>query len=381
MNKRILLIGFLFLLLPLAGSYIQVGGPVSAPMITKQLVADPLFSSSVTWTTPAGWAIAGGQATHTNGADSGPLATTIPGVILNGLYMVVVNVVSQSSGSAQFSLGDSCNSGCTFPFVVGVNAYVMQAGNDSGTVAIQIIPTADSDIVLNRVDVYSVIPAFSVSNIDPSNTVFGTGAFANGSGSANSAFGSFALANNGDSNNNAFGDQALFAATSGHDNSAFGNQALTALLDGSRNLGFGELALAAITSANNNMAVGYGSGSRLTSGDANIFIGFTAGSNLASATNTLIVNSLTRFNDVHDLSDSIIVGVQSSTVKNQTLDFHAAVSSYITVVGSLPTCNSGMAGRFMTVTDALAPVYTATLVGGGAVMAIALCDGTNWTAH
>jgi len=66
---------------------------------------------------------------------------------------------------------------------------------------------------------------------------------------------------------------------------------------------------------------------------------------------------------------------------NQTLDFHAAIATYITVVASLPTCNSGMKGRFMTVTDATTPTYGATLSGGGAVTAFALCDGSNWTAH
>lgn len=52
-----------------------------------------------------------------------------------------------------------------------------------------------------------------------------------------------------------------------------------------------------------------------------------------------------------------------------------------TVVGSLPTCNAGAAGELFYVTDALTPAYNVTLTGGSSGKAIAMCDGTNWTAH
>ena len=52
-----------------------------------------------------------------------------------------------------------------------------------------------------------------------------------------------------------------------------------------------------------------------------------------------------------------------------------------TTVGSLGTCDAGATGTIKYVTDASGPTYGATLAGGGAVRALALCDGTNWTAH
>lgn len=50
-------------------------------------------------------------------------------------------------------------------------------------------------------------------------------------------------------------------------------------------------------------------------------------------------------------------------------------------VSALPTCNAGANGYAEVVTDATSPTYNATLTGGGSVTAIALCNGTNWTAH
>ena len=50
-------------------------------------------------------------------------------------------------------------------------------------------------------------------------------------------------------------------------------------------------------------------------------------------------------------------------------------------VATLPTCNSTAEGSLIEVTDASAPTWNATLTGGGAVKALAFCNGTNWTAH
>lgn len=51
------------------------------------------------------------------------------------------------------------------------------------------------------------------------------------------------------------------------------------------------------------------------------------------------------------------------------------------LVGSLPSCTSGLKGQIYTVTDASAPTYGSTLSGSGSVEALALCDGSNWKAH
>lgn len=51
------------------------------------------------------------------------------------------------------------------------------------------------------------------------------------------------------------------------------------------------------------------------------------------------------------------------------------------LTAALPTCDS--AGKFLSyyVRDATAPTYGGTLTGGGTVIALAICDGTNWTTH
>jgi len=51
------------------------------------------------------------------------------------------------------------------------------------------------------------------------------------------------------------------------------------------------------------------------------------------------------------------------------------------LVSALPTCNAGARGQLRVVTDATAPAYNATIAGGGAVITMVLCNGTNWTAH
>lgn len=50
------------------------------------------------------------------------------------------------------------------------------------------------------------------------------------------------------------------------------------------------------------------------------------------------------------------------------------------IVSALPTCNAGAKGQRRHVTDALTPAFLVTLVGGGAVVAPAFCDGTTWVA-
>jgi hypothetical protein len=50
-------------------------------------------------------------------------------------------------------------------------------------------------------------------------------------------------------------------------------------------------------------------------------------------------------------------------------------------VAALPSCNTDRKYQVYAVNDANAPTYGATLSGGGSIVAMALCDGTNWTAH
>jgi hypothetical protein len=56
------------------------------------------------------------------------------------------------------------------------------------------------------------------------------------------------------------------------------------------------------------------------------------------------------------------------------------LSSY--TVSTLPTCGSTVPGGTIAyVTDASSPAYNATLTGGSSTKTLAMCNGSNWTAH
>jgi len=73
------------------------------------------------------------------------------------------------------------------------------------------------------------------------------------------------------------------------------------------------------------------------------------------------------------LTDAVHISTNLPRIK---FDDVVRLNAY--TVGTLP---AGTVGDMAYVTDAAAPVYGATLVGGGAVRTIAFFDGTNWTAH
>lgn len=56
----------------------------------------------------------------------------------------------------------------------------------------------------------------------------------------------------------------------------------------------------------------------------------------------------------------------------------AAPKLLSSVVASLPTCNAGAAGVMYLATDLLTPTALGIAVGGGAVIAPVVCNGTNW---
>ena len=56
-------------------------------------------------------------------------------------------------------------------------------------------------------------------------------------------------------------------------------------------------------------------------------------------------------------------------------------SPLVTIVASLPTCQSSNKGQLYVVTDASSPTYNGTLTGGSTTTALALCNGSTWAAH
>jgi hypothetical protein len=74
-------------------------------------------------------------------------------------------------------------------------------------------------------------------------------------------------------------------------------------------------------------------------------------------------------------------GIDCYSWNGSSTNFDHAISTAISTVAALPTCNAGMKGGKLTVSDAAAaPVYNATAAGGGGGPAAlgVLCDGTNW---
>ena len=67
-----------------------------------------------------------------------------------------------------------------------------------------------------------------------------------------------------------------------------------------------------------------------------------------------------------------------TVIYNGTSWFCSNPTMPITTVGSLGTCGTAQKGQQLLVTDALAPTFLAIMVGGGAVVVGALCNGTSW---
>jgi len=53
----------------------------------------------------------------------------------------------------------------------------------------------------------------------------------------------------------------------------------------------------------------------------------------------------------------------------------------VKTVATLPTCNSGLKGLTMAVSDATSPTYNGTLTGSGTVSVPVYCNGSSWTSH
>lgn len=79
----------------------------------------------------------------------------------------------------------------------------------------------------------------------------------------------------------------------------------------------------------------------------------------------------------HLMDGTNYIEAVSATAKT----FKVPVQITPTVFASLPTCNAGAAGTMRMITDSSTLTYAATVTGGGVNIILALCNGTNWTAH
>jgi len=266
-----------------------------------------------------------------------------------------------------------------------------------GSGALQTLATGNSN---------TLVGTSAGSSLDAVSSITGVGSNAlqfNTSGSNNVAVGTNASQNStADTTSVAIGMQALQGQTSstGNENIAIGFNTMgnnTRTSAGS-NLAIGDRSMQTITSGSNNVALGWHAGQVITTGSNNVIIGQNvASTTLTTGGNNVIIGTTSSCDagssgqntsvhicagstDVFTVTAANTPSTSVSTVAG-TLTAAAGIVVPNTVVGSLPTCNAGAKGQMWGVTDASSPTYNATLTGGSSTYALAVCNGTNWTAH
>ena len=230
----------------------------------------------------------------------------------------------------------------------------------------------------------------------------------NGSVATNTATGYQALnVNTTGSNNTAYGYQAGNKNTTGVSSTAVGYQALYTGTTGGFATAIGYQAGKALNNLGvetyGSVFVGYNTGFNSTTARDVVFVGANAGqNNTTGAYNTaigagsLLSNTTASQNTVvgYQAGSTITTGSNNILIGYQTAPSAITVSNEITIgnssntviryphsystVASLPSASTVGRGSRTFVTDALAPVFQATVTGGGAVFTPVYSDGTNW---
>lgn len=226
--------------------------------------------------------------------------------------------------------------------VIGDGAFGTSA-NTAGTVAVGFDALTSLTVGLQN----TAVGAMSLVN----NTV----------GSTNVAIGGSAMSANVNGGNNVgIGVSALYSNVGGGQNTACGYNAMYNVTGGN-NSGLGSNSLASLTTGTNNIGIGWNSGGGLTTGSGNTVIGSQVSGLASGMTNNVIIgNGIGAIQAHHDGNNWALVG---------------AVSTSGYKVAALPT---GVIGMKTYVTDALAPVALASIVGGGGVTCPAFYNGVAW---
>ena len=194
------------------------------------------------------------------------------------------------------------------------------------------------------------------------------------------------------SNNSFYGNSSGLNISSGGFSVAVGSNALRTATTVSQNVAIGYSSLNLATSANNT-ATGYYSLQSTSSGANNTAFGCQAGTGNSSANaNTTGSNNTyigvqtvgSANNNTNEMvigytavglgSNTTVIG-NSSTTLTKTFGVHQATTY---TVATLPSASTSGVGARAFVTDALAPVFGATVVTGGAIPTPVYSDGTNW---
>ena len=209
---------------------------------------------------------------------------------------------------------------------------------------------------------------------DTNKTVWNNG---NGNFNTNTSFGSGNLGlNTTGIDNSSFGTSALSSNTIGTGNTATGYVSLAENTTGIKNSAYGNGALYWNNVGSNNISIGSDSAlytstaAILTNPNSSIFIGNETKSLNNSGTNEIVIG----YQSIGGGSDTVTLG-NTSIIKT---NLRGVIQQTAYTVATLPI---GAQGMFAYVTDALAPTYMTTVVGGGAVVTPVFYNGTNWVAH
>ena len=313
-------------------------------------------SSAITYPT-ATIVVSGGAVTSvtltSNGVGFKDTTTvlTAPAASIGGTgsgFSVPVATLASGTGNVAvgYQAGYTNSTGNTSTYVGYQAGYLNTTGNSNqafGHTALYSNTTGVSQVAIGQGALYS-------NTTGATNTAIGSGLY----GSSYGALGQNVTGNN----NTAVGQGCLQASTSNNS---------TAI---------GALSLFAQTSGSNNIAIGYNAGrgnasaNANTTGSNNTYIGYSTVGSANNNTNEMVIG----FQAVGLGSNTTVIGNSSTTL---TKAFGVIVGTNYTVA-TLPSASTSGVGARAFVTDALAPVFGATVVTGGAVATPVYSDGTNW---
>ena len=128
-----------------------------------------------------------------------------------------------------------------------------------------------------------------------------------------------------------------------------------------------------ITTGSNNTLIGAGSGAsgvNLTTGSLCVYVGYNSHGSASANNNEIVIGA----SSVGLGSNTTVLG-NTSTTLTQVYGITKATNY---TVATLPSASTSGVGARAFVTDALAPVFGATVVTGGAVATPVYSDSTNW---
>lgn len=307
--------------------------------------------------------------------------------------------VSNGSGSIQLSTPQNIHTGAT-PTFAGVILGKIYPPSDS-TTAIQILKANGTTNILNvdttnsRIGIGNAAPGYTLDVSGDLNISTGSRFRINGTTVliADTSKRNYFVGNSGNlsatgTDNSGIGNNALQALTSGLNNYAGSTQALYNLQSGSANTILGFDAGFNLVSGNNNTSVGYFSLFN-TTGSGNVAYGYYSGA-YETGSNAFYIGNRDYTSTALEKAGALLYGTFNTTPSSQTLTINAALTVSEAIIASkvvrlkgytVAGLPAGTQGDTAFVTDALAPTFLATVVGGGAVVTPVFYNGTNWVGY